>query len=96
MWHASIAPAGTVPYSREALRLLALRALAGVGDARAGEWEEWTGYALHLRRRLTEEEAAQIGPVVDVRGTREGQQRCAKMRRYVPVAMLSEECGEAR
>ena len=71
---------------------MALRALADVGDASLGEWEEWSGYAFHLRRRLSHEEAMCVGPVVDVRGTHEGQRRCGSVKRYVPTAIWSEEC----
>ena len=96
MWHASVAPASTVRYGREALRELARRALAGVGDAALGEWEEWGGYAFHVRRRLHVREVPYVGPVVDVRGTLDGQRRCARMRRDVPAAMWAEECGDPR
>jgi hypothetical protein len=64
---------------------MAFRALAGVGDPACGEWEEWTGYSFHLRRRLTPTEDRIVGPVVDVRGTPDGRRRCARMERYVPV-----------
>ena len=95
MWHASIAPAGVVHYGRESLRALAVRALAGVGDATLGEWEEWHGYAFHLRRRLNAREMTSVGPVVDVRGTLDGRRRCARARRWVPAAIWAEECGGA-
>jgi hypothetical protein len=61
-----------------ALAAAAQRQLARVGDARLGEWTEWTGRAFHLRRRLTAAEARLVGPVVDIRGTEEARARlCA-------------------
>jgi len=71
---------------------LARAALAGVGEASLGEWDEYGGFAFHVRRRLSVTEAASVGPVVDVRGTPDGRRRCAAMARYVPAAALTEEC----
>ena len=55
------------------LEIFARRALKGVGDAQLGEWvnrrQDASKKFLHIRRRLTEEEAEIIGPVIDVRGT---------------------------
>lgn len=31
-------------------------ALAGVGSVDSGQWEDWTGRAFHIRRRLSEAE----------------------------------------
>lgn len=62
--------------SRVWLRVAALQALEGVGDNRH-EWEEWTGRAFHIRRRLTPEEQEYVGPAVDIRGTDEYAQRVA-------------------
>lgn len=56
-------------------------ALSGVGDARLGEWTEWTGRAYHVRRRLTPDEQVEIGEVIDVRGTTEGTERVAVLLR---------------
>jgi len=64
------------------LRETAFKALDGVGSALHGQWEEWTGRAFHLRRRLRPEEEEITGPVLDVRGTIEAH------RRLVPVAHL--------
>ena len=58
--------------TKEKLRAIAEQALAGVGDARRGEWHEWTGKAYHLRRRLSDDEDKSVGPAIDVRGTPEG------------------------
>lgn len=66
-------------------RALALRVLEGVGDASAGQWEEWTGEtgAYHIKRRLTAEEEKLTGPAVDIRGDAE-----EVARRTAPVAHL--------
>jgi hypothetical protein len=73
------------------LERYARAALDGVGDAEAGEWTEaWQrgprpgNKAFHVRRRLTPEEAAQVGDVVDVRGTPEVDRRLAVVRRWLP------------
>ena len=58
-----------------ALEQVARSELAGVGDAELGEWVEWSGYAYHVRRRLTLREQTGIGPAVDVRGTPEAGKR---------------------
>jgi hypothetical protein len=65
--------------------VLALRMLAGVGDASRGEWWERGGFATHLRRRLSVAEDARVGPVVDVRGTAEAARRFAAMKPYLPA-----------
>lgn len=49
----------------------ALEELAGVGDPTLGEWHELTKKAYHIRRRLTPEEEAKVGPAIDIRGTEE-------------------------
>jgi hypothetical protein len=89
VWHASTAgPAG-----RNALRGRAFAALDGVGDPLLGEWEEWTGRAYHLRRRLTSAEAAPIGPAVDVRGTLDGACRFHAIRETVGPG-IADQVGE--
>lgn len=55
-----------------------------MGDAALGEWREWSGFAFHIRRRLSAEENPRVGPVVDVRGTQEGKRRRASMTKFVP------------
>lgn len=72
------------------LHKYARQALTGVGDE-SREWEEWTGYAFHLRRRLTPEEDALVGPVVDVRGTPEGKRRVDRLRKILPAEYCVEE-----
>ena len=78
----------------KSLREIALRALEGVGDEVAGQWEEYTGTAFHVRRRLTIEEQEPIGPAVDVRGTAEAINRINAIRivePHLPVEMLMAE-----
>lgn len=89
VWHASAAPDPRRPFyvNRESilcLRAAAEAALAGVGDAAAGEWREPTERAYHLRRRLTAVEAALVGSVEDVRGTPEGDRRLDLIAPYLP------------
>ncbi len=73
--------------------------LSGLGDAALGEWTEFSpgSGVFHLRRRLTGVEAAPIGPVLDVRGTREAQRRLRalprKLLRLVPADALADEGG---
>jgi hypothetical protein len=69
---------------RDTLEGWAFLALVGVGDTTLGEWQEWTGKAYHIRRRLTDAEAALVGPVVDVRGTPEAERRLARVRHRLP------------
>lgn len=78
MWHASVAPTAGQSGTEATLRRHALHALDGVGD-RQYEWDQWTGVAYHLRRRLTAEEHAQVGSVRDVRGTPEAVTRYRRM-----------------
>lgn len=69
------------------LRDIAMRHLAGVGN-RKHEWHEWSGYAYHVRRRLTEEEQKAVGPVIDLRGTDEAKQRLEAIRHLIPTAAV--------
>jgi len=64
---------------------MAFAALAGVGSSLLGEWEEWTGRAYHVRRRLRPEETAVTGPVLDIRGTSEAATRLAAVARWLPA-----------
>lgn len=66
------------------LRQIAIIALEGVGDEVSGQWEEYTGKAFHVRRRLTSEEQKPIGPAVDVRGTTEAVNRLNAIRIVMP------------
>jgi hypothetical protein len=70
--------------------------LAGVGDAELGEWLETKPRVVHLRRRLSAREAAEVGPVVDIRGTPDAVARIAALGplvRVVPEHVLTEELG---
>jgi hypothetical protein len=58
-----------------------------VGAAELGQWEEWTGRAFHLRRRLSPVEAEQVGPVVDVRHTPEQMRRFEALRLVLPPGL---------
>lgn len=66
--------------------MIALHELADVGDAAAGEWWEPGDIALHLRRRLSAEEAEGID-VVDCRHTWEGTKRRQAIARYLPEVL---------
>lgn len=88
MWHASVAPYGKNRVSILYLRNVALIHLAGVGD-RLHEWEEYTGYGFHLRRRLTAEEESAVGPVVDCRGTLEWRRRFDAIATELPRAAIA-------
>jgi hypothetical protein len=58
-------------------------AIKGAGDARLGEWEEYTGFAFHVRRRLSAREQRSVGEVVDIRGTTEEVRRLAIVERWL-------------
>jgi hypothetical protein len=91
VWHASAVGLPGWPIGPETLERFARDALAGVGDASLGEWTEWTGYAFHVRRRLSDEEQEPIGEAVDIRGTPEA---LARLRPVVEYAMLSPQGRE--
>lgn len=71
----------------EIARRLAYRELAGVGDQKH-EWMERTGYAFHLRRRLTVAEQQIVGGAVNCRGTDEGASRLAEARGSLPEVAI--------
>lgn len=69
-------------------------ALDGVGDEVSGQWEEYTGKAFHVRRRLTIEEQKPIVPAVDIRGTTEARNRINVImivQPYLPKELLIAE-----
>jgi hypothetical protein len=67
-----------------------------VGD-RAHEWVEYTGYAFHLRRRLTPGEQASIDlEVIDLRGTPEGLARFEAVKSYLPSAASCQAAVELK
>jgi hypothetical protein len=89
VWHASVAWQRIFLPDSE-LRRIAFELLDGYGDPAAGQWEEKGASAFHLRRRLTETEAALVGPVVDIRGTPEASQRVWAVRKWVVAARMTE------
>ena len=94
VWHASVA--GSI--FPAVLEREAVRQLAGLGDAAAGEWREMGNRAFHVRRRLAAREVAVTGPVVDIRGTPEARQRAAglgTMLRLAPPEVLADELGDS-
>jgi hypothetical protein len=66
------------------LRRCALDALKGVGDRECAQWEDWSGYAYHVKRRLTPEEQEYVGEALDIRGTEEAIKRHAAVMRFLP------------
>jgi hypothetical protein len=82
VWHAS-GNGGKVNLSRR----IARQALAGVGDARLGEWEEiGTREIVHVRRRLSVEEQEVFGlPTArDIRGSEEERSRLSALLAAAP------------
>ena len=73
----------------------ALAALADVGAAERGEWEEWTGKAFHVRRRLTEAEDDKVGESRDIRGSGEARMRVESLLRAAPHISPEQAYGEA-
>jgi hypothetical protein len=49
-----------------------------------------SGRTFHLRRRLSEDEASLVGPVIDVRGTPEAARRVMAVERWVRQAGMEE------
>ena len=82
MWHTSVSASRRSYFTHRLLEMYARRALKGVGDAQLGEWVErrrdHSMNFLHIRRRLTEEEAEIVGPVIDVRGTARHEEAARK------------------
>ena len=91
MWHCSAAPLSHWPIGRDTLRRYAYAALEGVGDATLGEWEEWTGFAFYVRRRLSEAEQESVGPAIDVRGTPEAARRISRVAKYAALSPQGRE-----
>lgn len=81
VWHASVAGPGL---GRAELRRVALRQLDGVGAPLLGQWNEMTGKAFHVRRRVRPEEEAIVGPMLDIRGTSAVTERLAPVRPWLP------------
>lgn len=83
MWHVSIATT-SVLLPVDYLRKLAFAELEEVGDTSLGQWEEYTGNAFHLRRRLSEDEQKTVGDVIDIRDTPEQEKRWLRVRPHLP------------
>jgi len=83
VWHVSVAWQRMF-LPQQTLLALAYDELVGVGDGEAGEWVEYGPSAVHLRRRLSEEEAARVGPVLDIRSTPEAAERLRKVAKLLP------------
>lgn len=84
VWHASVASRG-LPLSMALLRQQALAVLDGVGDESLGQWEEEGEIAYHIRRRVSAIEAETVGPLRDIRGTPEVEQRLSPVRHLLPA-----------
>ncbi len=87
MWHVSIKP--LEPMSPQRVVSWARRTLKGVGYSGLGEWVASdnpgpAGSLTHLRRRLTPFEAKKVGPIRDIRGTPEAEERLDRVRDLLP------------
>jgi hypothetical protein len=90
VWHASVSPIGNRPTPQNTARLfeVAKMALRDVGAATLGEWREVGEKAVHLRRRLSLEEAAPIGEARDLRGSTEARRRLWRASQWMPPRYL--------
>jgi hypothetical protein len=97
VWHVSVAPLRAF-YGATLCERRAREELDGLGAPELGEWAEWTGRALHLRRRLSPAEQSRVGPVLDIRRTPEAVRRAAvlpgRLLALAPPEVLAEEVGE--
>lgn len=75
------------PVSEQSLRTYALEALSGVGDTNKGQWEEWSGVAYHIKRRLSQTEQNQVGEAKDIRKTLEAETRRKAVLQFLPTHM---------
>jgi hypothetical protein len=62
-----------------------MKALRGIGNRDLGQWEEWSGTAYHVKRRLSDEEQEQVGEALDIRGTQAATARREAVQRYLPA-----------
>jgi hypothetical protein len=67
---------------------MAYEMLDGFGDGTLGEWTEDRPKAFHLRRRLNAQEEKRVGPAVDCRTTKEGQERYEAIKGILPPQTL--------
>lgn len=81
VWHCSVSGPERL---KAKCHLWALTFLEGAGDAKRGEWQHWTGFAYHIRRRLSVDEEKLIGAACDVRGTIEAQTRYEAIKNVLP------------
>jgi len=96
VWHVSISARPDSHPIVADLKREAYRQLNGVGDPDLGQWEEWTGRAYHLRRRLSAKEQGRVGPVVDIRRTPEAWTRAERLGDrllFAPAEVLAAELG---
>lgn len=96
VWHVSVAPIGRFHVGLVGARHRALGVLDGVGDDALGHWEEEGGIAYHVRRRLTADEETMVGPVRDLRGLKEGQERLTRAWRYLPFTLRAKAVKELK
>ncbi len=96
VWHCSTAPLPGKTKPKWELRKRALLSLIGVGDEKLGQWEEWTGKAYHIRRRLSDAEFFIVGLVLDVRGTDDGEIRFSELCQWLPSQLLPFATDEFR
>ena len=90
MWHASVSEHGRPMWLANPRRLesVARSILSGVGDAALGEWVEVGELAVHLRRRVSASEAADVGPVIDMRGTPGAKGRLFRAEQWLPARLV--------
>jgi hypothetical protein len=96
VWHASVK--SLRPTTTTELRRMTNAVLDGVGDNRRGQWWERID-AMHQRRRLTVDEEAIVGPVVDIRRTTEAWVRAQPLAQlgllaHVPTHVLGDEVAD--
>lgn len=66
-------------------KVLAISALAGVGDKSLGQWiEAGRSKVVHVRRRISASEESTIGSAIDIRGTAEESERFRALFRDAP------------
>jgi len=87
VWHVSAAPMLGRVFTRSELKTICRSALHHVGVTDK-EWEEYTGFAFHLRRLLTDTERKQVPGVEDLRGTSQGMRRLDAIKAELPSAAL--------
>jgi hypothetical protein len=95
VWHVSVASLPKVYLPNNVLRQIAEDSIKGVGDINY-EWHECSGYAYHIRRRLTVEKQKITGAPIDCRNTNDGLRRYETIKSSLPAIakfMVQEELG---